>query len=123
MEQTEDFIQQSMVIWFNNNYCLRNQQPRCLIMAIPNGGRRDAREAKTFKNTGLLPGASDLEVIIPGKNLYVEVKTKIGTQSIEQKEFEIRVKELGFEYHLVRSLDEFKELIYKQDIKQVKKAS
>jgi len=92
-------------------------------MAIPNGGKRDAREAKMMKNTGLLPGASDLEIIIPGKTIYVEVKTPRGVQSDEQKEFQQRVESLGFEYHLVRSLEEFKSIIDEQYINATRRVS
>jgi len=47
-------------------------------------------------------------VLLPNKILFIEVKTDIGTQSKEQKNFQERVEKLGFEYHLVRSLEDFK---------------
>lgn len=111
MIQTENFIQQQIVMWFNNAYCLATNDHRCMILSIPNGGGRDGREGKTLKNTGLLPGASDLIVIIPNKTIYIEVKTDTGIQSVLQKEFENRVRLLGQQYHLVRSLNEFKNII------------
>ncbi len=58
--------------------------------------------------TGMLPGASDMIVIFPNTVVFVEVKTDIGRQSDVQKEFERRVNDLGFDYWLVRSLEEFK---------------
>jgi hypothetical protein len=62
----------------------------------------------TLKATGLLKGASDLIVILPnGKLMFVELKQPKGIQSIDQKDFENRVKILGFEYHIIKSLDEF----------------
>ncbi len=68
----------------------------------------------TFKATGLLKGASDLVVIFPnGKLCFVELKIAKGVQSAEQKDFESRVSSLGYEYHLIRSLDEFKLLTLK----------
>jgi hypothetical protein len=81
---------------------------RGMIFSIPNGGTRHIMEAMTLKATGLLKGASDLVVILPnGKLMFVELKQPKGIQSIDQKDFENRVKILGFEYHIIKSLDEF----------------
>jgi hypothetical protein len=113
--KNEDRIQQEIFVWFNNTYCLKNHKPRGIIFSIPNGGTRNAKEAVKLKATGLLRGASDLIVILPnGKLLFIEVKTDIGVQSEYQKDFEDRVKSLGFEYILVRSLEEFKKIINSQ---------
>ena len=110
-QETENNLQQSIFLWYHNNHCLKNMTNRGLLMSIPNGGTRNIREAMTFKATGLLKGASDLIVIFPnGKLCFVELKTDKGVQSAEQKDFECRVSSLGFEYHLIRSLDEFKQL-------------
>jgi len=113
-QETENNLQQSIFLFFHNTYCLKNMANRGLIMSIPNGGTRNIREAMTFKATGLLKGASDLVVIFPnGKLCFVELKTNTGTQKPEQKDFESRVSSLGYEYHLIRSLDEFKLLTLK----------
>lgn len=109
--KAENNIQQEIVIWYNNNFCLKHHNPRNIIFAVPNGGSRDIREAMTLKNTGLLPGVSDLIVIHNGEVLFVEVKIDTGRQSEQQKEFQNRVEQNGFKYHLVRSLDEFKPLL------------
>lgn len=64
------------------------------------------------KATGLVAGVSDLIVITPsGKLLFIELKTEKGVQSQVQKDFEQRVTALGFAYHLIRSLTEFKSLL------------
>lgn len=113
-QETENNLQQSIFLWYHNTYCLKNMTNRGLLMSIPNGGTRNIREAMTFKATGLLKGASDLIVIFPnGKLCFVELKTDKGVQSAEQKDFECRVSSLGYEYHLIRSLDEFKLLTLK----------
>jgi hypothetical protein len=110
----ENNLQADIYKWFNNTYCLKNMANRGLIMSIPNGGTRNIREAMTFKATGLLKGASDLIVIFPnGKLCFIELKMPKGIQSAEQKDFESRVKLLGYEYHLIRSLEEFKLLTLK----------
>lgn len=69
------------------------------------------REAVVLKATGVIPGVSDLIIVQPNKILFVEVKTSTGVQSVVQKEFQVKVEALGFEYHLVRSLEEFKKII------------
>ena len=110
---SENNLQQKIYIWFNNTYCLKSHNPRALIFSIPNGGTRNVREAMTLKATGLLPGASDLIVILPsGKLLFIELKMFKGIQSNEQKDFECRVSSLGYEYHLIRSLEQFKQLTH-----------
>lgn len=108
----ESKLQQSIFVWYNNNFCLKTHENRGMIFSIPNGGTRNVREAVALKRTGLLSGASDLIVITPkGKLMFIELKIDKGKQSDNQKDFEKRVKDLGFEYHIVRSLEEFKKLI------------
>ena len=107
--KTESKIQQEIVIWYNNNYCLKNHSPQHTIFSVPN-------ESKSKKETlqkmaiGMRAGVSDLIILQPNKTIFVEVKTEIGKQSPKQKEFENIVKNLGFEYYLVRSLEEFKKI-------------
>lgn len=107
----ENFIQQKVVIDFNNRYCLKKHEPRLLIYSIPNESE-DAWETQKKKNIGLLPGASDTVVLLPhGISLYMECKTQIGVQSPKQKEFQERVEALGFKYYIFRSLDQFYKII------------
>lgn len=107
MEKSEDFIQQEIVMYYSNKYCLKHHKPRHIIFAVPNGGKRDAREAKKLNNTGLLKGTSDL-VIDTGKLIvYCEVKTPTGVQSTDQKVFQERVESNGRIYIMPRSLEEF----------------
>lgn len=108
---TEDQLQQQIFTWYNNNYCLKNQSPRHIIFSVPNGGSRNVVEAKKMKATGLLSGVSDLIIVHPDKTFFIELKTEKGIQSENQKEFEARVKNLNHEYYLIRSLEEFKQLI------------
>lgn len=109
-EITENKIQQEIVLWFNNNYCLKHHNPRCIIFSVPNDSI-NAIETKRKVNTGLLRGASDLIAVLPNKILFVEIKTKTGAQSLVQKDFEKRIIDLGYEYHIVRSLEQFKNLL------------
>lgn len=111
--KNEDLKQAEIVEWFNNNYCLKHHNPRGIIFSIPNGGSRNKIEAMTLKATGLLAGASDTILILPtGKLVFCEVKTETGSQSPEQIDFQKRVEALGFEYWLVRGLDDFQKKVY-----------
>jgi len=77
-----------------------------MIFSIPNEGKPD------LVRTGLLPGASDLILIhYPYPIAFLEVKTPTGKQSTAQIEFQEHITSLGYKYHLIRSLIEFKELL------------
>lgn len=107
LQKSEERIQYEIVEYFRNAFCRKVCNPRCAIMSIPNDGK-DMKEQMRKLATGMLPGASDMIVILPNTVVFVEVKTDIGRQSDVQKEFERRVNALGFDYWLVRSLEEFK---------------
>jgi len=108
--KTEDKIQQEIVMWYRNTYCLKNHTPRNIIFSVPNDSK-DAKEQMRKIATGLYAGVSDLIVIHFGNVIFAEVKTEIGKQSDKQKEFESIVTQQNFEYWLVRSLSDFKKII------------
>ena len=72
-----------------------------LVIHIPNqysyGRVRDA---------GLVSGAPDLIVLKDGKVFFLEVKTKTGRVRPSQKLFAERLRQHGFDYFVVRSLDQ-----------------
>lgn len=109
---SENIIQAEIFKWFNNNICLGNHDPQCIIFSCPNGATRNIREAVLLKATGVVSGVSDLIIVKQNEIIFVEVKTETGKQSKEQKEFQKKVEKLGFKYLLVRSLEEFKQKIY-----------
>lgn len=109
---TEAKIQSSLVQWYNNTYCLTHQTPRCIIFSIPNGGaNKSISEHMVSRAMGEYKGASDLIVIHCGKLLFIEVKTPTGVQSKDQKIFETHVRQCGYDYFLVRSVEDFKLII------------
>ena len=55
-------------------------------------------------------GLPDIIVIRDGWFIALEVKKKGGYQSKEQKEFEKSVLDAGGEYHVVRSIDDVREV-------------
>lgn len=110
MKKDESKIQQEIVMWFNNTYCLKNSNPRCSIFSVPNEGK-SAIEQMYKKSLGLKSGVSDLIILIPNKVIFIECKDLKGKQRDSQKEFEMVVTDLNLPYYLVRSLDEFKQAI------------
>lgn len=113
MKKTESRIQQEIVMWFRNNYCRKTNNPQCQIFSVPNE-RSNTKEQMRMISTGLLSGVSDLIVMLPEKVLFVEVKDENGRQSKKQFDFQERAESLGFEYFLVRSLEDFQKIIQKK---------
>jgi hypothetical protein len=106
---TENKIQQEMFVWFQNNYSLKGNL-KGIFASIPNDSK-DAKEQMRKKSTGMKVGHSDFNIYMNGKCYFFEVKTPTGVQSESQKRFELEVNSLGFDYYIVRSLDEFKQKI------------
>ncbi len=108
-DKTEAKIQQECFVFYKNTYCLNHHNPKHIIFAVPNDSSSKEETMRKLA-TGMLGGVSDLIIIKPNKVIFVEIKTQTGTQQPNQKQFEADVKLLGFEYHLVRSFEQFKQL-------------
>lgn len=78
------------------------------VFAVPNGGKRNVREAVTLKRTGTFAGVSDLVVVGYKRVFFVEVKTSKGVMSDNQSNFKSIVEGKGFNYLIVRSFADFK---------------
>jgi hypothetical protein len=113
MKHEEDDIQREIVRAFRLFY------PQSIIFACPNGGSRNAREGANLKRSGVLAGVSDLIVIHNRKCLFIEVKKPKGKQTDNQLEFEEKVKQQGFEYHVVYSTNDLLKIIKINDYKQI----
>ena len=110
--KTENKLQQEIIMYYRNNYCLKHHEPRHAIFSVPNDSK-DAKEQMRKIATGLMSGVSDLIILRPNETIFCEVKTDFGKQSEKQKDFQSLVENLGFKYILVRSLDDFKnKLLY-----------
>lgn len=106
---SEDKLQSECYKWANNNFCLKIHNPRCRIFSVPNGGLRDKVEAMKLKATGLTSGVSDLICLFPnGLCVFFEAKVGNNKQSDSQKDFEKNVNDLGFNYEIFYTFDEFK---------------
>lgn len=99
--KTENRIQQEMVLWFNKTF----PNERGMLFHVAN-------EQQHHKiGIGVVAGVSDL-ILLRNKTAYfIEVKTPIGRQSPKQKRWQAKVEAQGYEYFIVRNLDEFKKII------------
>jgi hypothetical protein len=90
------------------------QYPELTCFAIPNGGFRNKVEAAVMKGEGILPGVADLFLMRSSfdyAGLFIEIKTDKGRQTDAQKKFEKNCALEGYGYEVVRSLDEFIQII------------
>ena len=83
---------QAYVIKWSQQPSIRRQWPElALLHHIPNGGTRDAVEAKHLKQQGVKSGVPDLCLPVPRgqyHGLYIEMKTESGHTS-DEEDFEI----------------------------------
>lgn len=105
--EEEHRIQCSCVRWFSIKY----PKLRAHLFAVPNGGKRDKVTAGKLKAEGALAGVSDLILLKSNKQygaLLIEMKTKDGRQSEEQRAWQEKITADGeYQYVICRSLDDF----------------
>lgn len=80
------------------------------LFAVPNGGRRDKVTGAKMKAEGVVPGVSDLILLVPNNyfhGLCIEMKDEKGIQRETQREWQKAVEAEGYKYVLCRSLDDF----------------
>lgn len=78
-------------------HTLRLCAPDVLVFHIPNGGKRDAREAALFKAMGVLPGIPDLGLCWPiGRVGFIELKAGRNGLTATQAALHERLKATGF---------------------------
>lgn len=109
---SEAKIQQEIFVYFHNTY------PKYICHSVPNGVQiplpetERARILSQMHNVGMINGISDLIIHLPsGKCVMVEVKNEKGVQSEAQKKIEAKIKAMGGNYILVRSLEDFQNQI------------
>lgn len=57
-------------------------------------------------------GSSDFIIFMPkNRVLFIEIKNESGKQTEKQKEFKNKIVNLGYEYYIVRSVDELINII------------
>ncbi len=102
----EHQLQVACVNWFNFQYPML----RGCLVAVPNGGRRDAITGARLKAEGATAGVADLILFQQrGRSgvLLIEMKTKTGRQSAAQRQWQDIVEAQGYRYVICRSLYEF----------------
>lgn len=108
--RAEAKMQKACVEWFGYNYpAYRN-----LLFAIPNGGSRNKIEAANLKREGVRAGVADLFLSVPRfgtAGLYIELKTPKGIWRQNQREFCNDVRRVGYGYRVIRSFDEFRDVV------------
>ncbi len=63
------------------------------------------------KNPYAINGVADICVFLDSSTMWLEVKTEKGRQSESQKEFQARVERWRGLYHVVRSIDDVREIL------------
>lgn len=111
----EHRLQTACVSWFRLAY----PKWALLLFAVPNGGRRDAVTGARLKAEGVVPGVSDLILLVPAPRIEhdeyiglwhgfcIEMKTLKGRQTESQKAWQRKVEAEGYRYEVVRTLDQF----------------
>lgn len=106
----EHQIQCACIRWFRMEY----PELHGALIAVPNGGRRDKRTGYMLKMEGVIAGVSDLILMVPddrGRLLLIELKTSAGRQSDGQIRWQRLMESLGHWYVVVRSVDQFIEVV------------
>ncbi len=105
-DDEEHRLQCACVNWFRLQY----PDHASALFAVPNGGRRDRVSGAKLKAEGVLPGVSDLILLLPrGRHhgLLIEMKTERGKQSQAQRDWQRDMVHRGYKYMVIRSIDEF----------------
>lgn len=82
------------------------------VFAINNNSENRIKGAIN-KALGVIAGVSDMVMLIPNSVIWIEWKIQTGKQSKAQIEFQALVESLGMKYYIVRSQEEFINLITK----------
>lgn len=81
--------------------------PSVLWYAVPNGSYKSQRSAARFKRQGLVAGIPDLAfVLADGRAAFVELKSRTGRLSPEQKAVLARLDAMQVPYLVSSNLDE-----------------
>jgi hypothetical protein len=105
----EDLIQKACVKWFNFKH---NKIKPYLYCQYNNP--KSLQHGKHLKEMGLKAGIPDMFLAIPKNGycgMYIEMKTKTGRLTKEQKQYSVILQEIGYKWVLCRSLEDFKKEI------------
>lgn len=108
MSNEEEKLQAQCTQWFWNEF----PSERRMLFHVDNNSYNKVIGAKK-KALGVVQGVSDL-VFVCGTVIFIEIKTDIGEQTPEQRDFAQKVSLRGHVYRIIRSFEEFKIFITKQ---------
>lgn len=73
--------------------------------------KRDMLRIMKKKHLGMVSGAPDFIIVTSNKTIFIELKTAKGHQSEFQKMFQIWSEKNGISYHIVRNVEELKNIL------------
>ena len=104
MKHTESMIQRAIL-----DYLALYAKTNPIYFFRAGAGAVKTMQGRYFK-TGK-SGLCDIVAVVKGEFIGLEVKTKAGKQSQNQKKAEKEIKAAGGEYHIVRSIADVKEIL------------
>lgn len=107
MRHIEDTEQMMLIRWTELQTCKYPELE--LLFHIPNGGKRDAREAARFKQLGVKAGVPDLCLPVPRgmfHGLFIEMKSPDGKATKKQKEWLAKLAKQGYDTAVCYSFEE-----------------
>lgn len=112
MKQLESKLQIACVRWFDLTY----PKLKLNLFSIPNEGSRTPANGARMKAQGRRAGCADMFLAYPNPangyhGAFIEFKATKGKQNENQLAFQKAVEAQGYAYVVIRSFDEFKELI------------
>lgn len=105
----ESDMQRAVIHWWQLAHRILGVSDANLLYAIPNGGKRNAREAARMKTEGIRAGIPDLFLAVPRDvyhGLFIELKAPNGRISEAQKAVIASLRHLGYYVDVCRSFDE-----------------
>ena len=105
--QPELKLQQQCYQYFHNTYPNR----RLTLWRVENERKRSRYQQSIAKSTGLTSGVADLHFLNDSMYHAIELKASTGKLRASQKQWRNAIQKQGAQYHIIRSLDEFKSLI------------
>jgi len=111
-EYTESRLQQECYMHLHNHY----PHMRGLFFEVHNNAN-SAISGVVHKAIGRVAGVADMCLLIPARGgnaarvIFVEFKTPTGRQSPKQKVWQETVERAGFQYVVIRSVEDFRSLV------------
>lgn len=107
IKDSEDRIQSDCYQWFHNEGYPEHRGLLCYNL----NNSKHKIDGNKNKGLGLQKGRSDLVFYLDRVATMIEMKTPDGYQSPDQKIWQAKIEAQGFEYLIVRSLEEFKKVM------------